>query len=71
MPSGRFCGLSDSLAISPTVRVRFERGAEKSPSSKRISSASAPRMRPAIALAFVTIFSVARWTAEPPSEAER
>src|ERR1700737_3593613 len=63
IPSGRLCGLSDSLAISPTVRVRFDRGAEKRPSSKRISSASAPRRRGAIVLALLPIFSAARWRA--------
>jgi hypothetical protein len=53
------------------VNLRFERGAEKRPSSKLISSPSAPRTEAATALALATILSVARWTADPPSAAER
>ena len=60
MSSGRLGGLNDSMAISPTVNARLERGAVNKPSAKLTSLASAPSRWAAIAVALVTIFSVAR-----------
>src|SRR3979409_2588681 len=71
MPSGRLCGSQAAAAISASDTARSVPAIAKTPSARSMSASAASSRCAAIAFAFATIFSVARWTAEPPIAAAR